>query len=200
MIAERCLDLLHRVVSTGWGYDLCSFVTGSPFTKPKWRRFYQSCSGLVLDLGGGTGLVGELLPPNCSYVCLDIEMPKLQGLSASHGGRGLLADSRRIPVRSGVVDFLTCHAVTHHLTDEELDQVLLEAARVLKTGGQFLLADALWNPSRTPSRALWAMDRGSHPRTFEDLSRRLEQRFRVVKLSRFAFYHEYAAFRCVKAG
>jgi len=198
MIAQRCLDLLHRVASTGWGYDLCSVLTGSPLTRPKWRKFYQSCSGLVLDLGGGTGVVAQFLPPNCSYVCLDIEMPKLRGLAAAHHGRGVLADSRWMPIRTGTVDFLTCHAVTHHLTDKELDQVLIEAARVLKPDGQFLIADALWNPSRPASRALWAMDRGSHPRSLCDLKQLLENRFAVVQQTQFALYHQYAAFTCVR--
>jgi SAM-dependent methyltransferase len=198
VIRRQCLALLHKLASTGWGYDLCSFAGGSRFTRSKWRAFFQPCHGLVLDLGGGTGQVGDLLPAGCSYICLDIEMEKLQRQQATRNGSGLLADARSIPLPDTTVDFLTCLAVTHHLGDEQLDDALREAGRVLKLGGQFLLADAVWRPKRLPSRVLWAMDRGANPRSATDLSQFLERHFRVIKQTQFAFCHEYVAFSCVK--
>lgn len=198
MIQQRCLALLHQFVSTGWGYDLCAFLGGSSVTRSRWRAFFQPCRGLVLDVGGGTGQVAELLPAGCSYVCLDVDMLKLKRHQAKGNGSGLLADAKRIPLSDGTVDFLTCLAVTHHLADEELDSFLREAGRVLKRGGQLLLADAVWKPTRLPGRVLWAMDRGANPRSLPDLREAVERHFRVQVTQHFAFYHEYAAFSCVK--
>jgi SAM-dependent methyltransferase len=196
MATNSLRTLLHRLVSTGWGYDLAQVALGTWFTRPRWRAYLSDCHGLVLDIGGGTGNVERLLPAACYCICLDNDIAKLRGFGGRGRGAALLADARRIPLPSGSVDCLTCLAVTHHLTDEELSAAFRESARVLKPDGIFLLADALWKPARLPSRILWALDRGANPRSLADLERALEAHFRIRRHKRFAFYHEYAAFTC----
>jgi len=84
-----------------------------------------------------------------------------------------------------------CMAVVHHLTDEMLEQVLDEALRVRKGDGKIVLLDPVINRERRAGRVLWKLDRGSYPRTAEQLREKLESRFRVVHWEKFAIYHEY---------
>jgi SAM-dependent methyltransferase len=82
-------------------------------------------------------------------------------------------------------------AVMHHLTDAMLEMVLDEAVRVLKVGGRMILLDPVRNREILLGRILWRLDRGSYPRTAEELRERLESRFEVTHWEKFTIYHEY---------
>jgi len=84
-----------------------------------------------------------------------------------------------------------CMAIMHHLTDTMMDQVFEEALRVLRVGGQLILLDAVINRGRWVGRILWRLDRGSYPRTAEELRKNLEGRFKIIHWENFAIYHEY---------
>jgi SAM-dependent methyltransferase len=119
-------------------------------------------------------------------------MPKLEGFrSKVPGGLAVLSDATRMPIATGAVDVVMCMAVMHHLADAMLDQVLEEALRVLKVGGRLILLDPVLNRKRLAGRILWRLDRGTYPRTAEELRKKLEREFQVVHWEKFAIYHEY---------
>jgi len=62
---------------------------------------------------------------------------------------------------------------------------------VLRAGGHVILLDAVINRQRLAGRMLWRLDRGSYPRTEEDLREKLESRFKIIHWEKFAIYHEY---------
>src|SRR3982750_3571515 len=128
------LKAIHKAASIGWIYDTVQFLAGARITRARLREYLKDCTGRVLDLGGGTGSVGELLPAGCSYTCLDNEMPKLQRCEEKLPGSSLLADATRLPIHADTLDAVTCVFVTHHLTSDQIGVVLSEAAQVLKTG------------------------------------------------------------------
>jgi hypothetical protein len=84
-----------------------------------------------------------------------------------------------------------CKSVTHHLTDLMLEQTLDESRRVLRAGGHMIVLDAVLNRERLAGRILWRLDRGSYPRTADDLQRKLASRFNIIHWEKFAIYHEY---------
>jgi len=134
---------------------------------------------LVLDIGGGTGAVAAMWPPSTRYVCLDIDPMKLQGfLSRNPQGIALQADATRLPVADSSVDVVLCNSVTHHLTDDLLQRMIAEAARVLSPKGKLVLTDA--------------MERGS-PRRQTHLEIRpgqfSAQRRKTARRHRIAFNH-----------
>jgi SAM-dependent methyltransferase len=94
-------------------------------------------------------------------------------------------------IATSSADAVMLVAVLHHLTDKMLDDVIEEALRVLKTGGRLILLDPVLNRDLWAGRMLWRLDRGSNPRTAEDLRRKLEARFKIVHWEKFAIYHEY---------
>jgi SAM-dependent methyltransferase len=96
-----------------------------------------------------------------------------------------------MPIANASVDVVMCMAVVHHLTDAMLDNVLGEALRVLKLGGHLILLDPILNRERLAGRILWCLDRGSYPRTEQDLRRKLGSRVKIIHWEKFAIYHEY---------
>ena len=197
-MADALLAVLHKALSIGWFYDLTQFLGGSSILRRRLRPYYAACHGLVLDVGGGTGNVGLLLPAGCAHFCLDNELPKLERFSAKALGSPLLADGTRIPIRSGSIDFVTCNQVSHHLTSDQFEAMLRESARVLKPAGSLIFMDAVLKPSRLPGRILWTLDRGAHPKSSLDLRQAVERHFSVEKWDRLALYHEFVIGVCRK--
>jgi SAM-dependent methyltransferase len=193
MKAPMLLSLLHELASRPGVYDLIQKLAGVRQVHARMsRQLPASGAGYVLDVGGGTGAMRPLWPTGCRYVCLDIEMPKLQGFRAKVAdGLALQTDATRMPIADGCVGSVVCMAVAHHLTDDMLASVLRESARVLKPGGRMFFLDPVFARRRLLGRLIWRLDRGSHPRTADTLQRVFQQHFQVAHWERFAIYHEY---------
>ena len=189
----KIIELLHNVAAHPWIYDQIQTLSGQERTLERISRQAAAIHPeTVVDVGGGTGATRRLWPADCRYVCLDIEMPKLRGFrSKVPDGLAVLSDAGRMPIATGSVDVVICMAVVHHLTDATLDQVFEETLRVLRVGGRLILVDPVLNKKRWMGRLLWRLDRGSYPRTTEELRKKLEGRFEVIHWERYAVYHEY---------
>jgi len=147
---------------------------------------------VVVDIGGGTGIVRNLFAADCRYICVDLEMPKLLGFrSAVPSGLAVLGDATSMPISDGCADMVICKSVTHHLTDLMLEQAFDESRRVLRTDGHLLLFDAVLNRELCAGRFLWRLDRGSYPRTEVDLRGKFESKFKIIHWEKFSIYHEY---------
>jgi ubiquinone/menaquinone biosynthesis C-methylase UbiE len=187
------IETLHKIAANPWVYDQIQTLAGQ---KQSFRWISRHTAGLhaetVVDVGGGTGLWKRLWPASCRYICLDLEMPKLRGFrSKVPAGLAVLSDASSMSIATGSADVVTCVALMHHLPDALLDQVFEEARRVLRVGGQLILLDPVINRERWVGRILWKLDRGSYPRSAEELRKKLESRFKVIHWERYAIYHEY---------
>src|SRR6266481_2879417 len=187
------VEMLHEIASHPWIYDRIQNFAGQKENLGRIARHTGAMDAeTVVDVGGGTGTSRTLWPTNCRYVCLDIEMPKLERFrSKVPGGLAVLSDATRMPLANGSVYVVMCMAVVHHLTDAMFDQVLGEALRVLKLGGHLILLDPVLNRERLAGRILWRLDRGSYPRTEQDLRKKLDSRVKIIHWEKFAIYHEY---------
>jgi ubiquinone/menaquinone biosynthesis C-methylase UbiE len=187
------IEILHKIAAQPWIYDRIQTLAGRERVFQRMLRLTSTIPAkTVVDLGGGTGAWRKLWPTDCRYICLDIELPKLRGFrSKVPSGLAVLSDATRMCIASGSVDVMLCVAVAHHLTDKMLDQVLDETLRVLPVGGQLVLLDAVYNRGIWVGRTLWALDRGAHPRTAEELRKKVEDKFRIAHWEKFAIYHEY---------
>jgi ubiquinone/menaquinone biosynthesis C-methylase UbiE len=187
------LNIFHKLAAHPWVYDRIQTAAGQKISLERIRKILGDLDAdVIVDVGGGTGATRSIWPKGCRYICLDIEMPKLIGFrSKNANGLAVLGDATRMPFGDGVADILVCMAVVHHLTDTMLEQALDEAFRVLRVGGRVVLLDPVLDRNRWLGRALWRLDRGSNPRTAEDLREKLESRFELAHWENYAVYHEY---------
>lgn len=146
----------------------------------------------LIDIGGGTGLSRQGSAPR-RYICLDLDPEKLRGFRARvASGLAIAADATACPFREASSDAVLCAKVVHHLGDAELGSMLAEAARILKPGGVLVLADAI-RSRRLMSRLLWRLDRGSFPRSAQEIRRAIPAQFSVTGWEEFrvSMFHDF---------
>lgn len=160
-------SVIERIAAFPIVYDAIQAAAGDAVVQQR----IAACVGelparaRVVDLGGGTGLAGR----SCDaalYVCVDLDAAKLRRLVTARrpGARAIAGDAAHCPIGTGVADAVLAVKLTHHLDEPQLAAMFREAARIVRPGGVFLLADAV-RSDRLASRVLWSLDRGAYPRT-----------------------------------
>jgi SAM-dependent methyltransferase len=192
---------IHKLVAIPWFYDLCQFLAGGSVSRKVFREEFVvlPAMGCVLDVGGGTGLSRPLLPMGWKYFCLDPDPQKLDGFRAKFpDDEAVQASACEIPLANESFDLCIMIAVSHHLTDEAFRLSLSEIKRLLRPGGKFMLMDAVWNPENVRGRFLWYLDRGSYPKSRDELAVQLGKFFAIESTRLWKVHHEYALFWCLK--
>jgi SAM-dependent methyltransferase len=195
------LKFIHKLVANPWIYDLSQWIAGASFGRRVIKEEFSMLplSGCVLDVGGGTGLSRSLFPASWKYFCLDPDPQKLKGFCAKYpNDKAVQASACDVPLPNQSFDLCIMIAVSHHLTDEDFSLALAEVKRLLRPRGKFMLMDAVWNPTNLRGRFLWALDRGSYPKTRECLQSRLGAFFSIQSTRNWKVHHEYALIWCQK--
>ena len=182
--------LLHRIVSSPSIYDMVQRLAGRERTYRWLATYLAEASGkIVLDVGGGTGDLARRLPQTATYIWLDNDVDKLNGLrQKANEVRALLGDASHIGLRDKSVDLAICIAMSHHLTDTQLRDAFREISRICRFKLFFL--DAIRHPG-VISRLMWKYDRGSHPRSVAELRSYIESYFVIETEARTSVYHHY---------
>jgi SAM-dependent methyltransferase len=175
-------------------YDFVQQLAGARWVDQRMSRCISgngsASAGVVLDLGGGTGSGRALAPGEARYVCVDPALDRV-AVARRRGGLGVCSDGTRVGLRTGSADVVICKMVAHHIETPVLGLLIDEAHRVLKRGGQLVFLDPLLAPKRWVSRALWRVDRGSNPRSADELEAIIRTRFDVLHREEFAVFHRY---------
>jgi ubiquinone/menaquinone biosynthesis C-methylase UbiE len=191
--------LVDRIAADPAVYDSIQRLAGRDAVARRIAPALENLSGRVLDVGGGTGHVRAQLPRDITYLCVDIEMSKLVALKRrAAAAAATRADGAALPFRSGTIDAVLLFAVLHHLPEDAMRAVSAEVGRVLAPRGRLIVLDAVWAPRRFIGRALWAADRGSHPRTAAAIEAFLARSFQIVNAATFTVLHQYVLFQCSK--
>jgi SAM-dependent methyltransferase len=191
--------ILHAIAADARVYDLIRFVFGSRLSERRLRtqaaEIVASSSRnplVVLDVGGGTGRLEAIWPPDALYICLDPDRRKIEGFVQRHGsGVAVIGSGKHLPFRDGSIDVALLIAVSHHLADDVLDNVVREIHRVLRPDGRLIYLDAIWNPHHLTGRILWRYDRGAFPRPIQRLRARLQRYYTCQTRERYAMLHDY---------
>ena len=82
-VADMPTRMLHHIVSNPWIYDQVQSLMGLSYVRRRLaaRIAPLNSVALVLGLGGGAGLFRYLWSFSCAYVCLDVDIVKLQAFS-----------------------------------------------------------------------------------------------------------------------
>jgi SAM-dependent methyltransferase len=173
---DRLGKVLHHVVAHPAVYEVVQRACGyGRLAKALGAHLAETDGASVLDVGAGTGSLAELLPSSATYIWLDSDTVKLGRFRAkSPAGLALLADATRIPLVDRAVDYAVCVAVSHHLTDAQLRELVSELQRVVRR--KLVFADATYSPALR-ARLLWRYDRGGNPRPVEDITQPLSESF-----------------------
>ncbi len=185
---------LHSIFAVPFFYNQMQLFFGTNIKKKLVARHYPFLTqdAVVIDVGGGTGLYRDLWPKNYHYICLDNDQRKLGGFAKDHPrDLSMLADATCLPFKTRSVDAVFCSSLTHHLTEDLLQLLLSEGARVLKPSGRFILLDAVYRKDSFLNRFLWSLDRGEHPHTKDALMDCFERHFKVETSQDFSRYYDY---------
>lgn len=171
-------------------YDLVQSAVGAAQIRAKLVPHVQSFAGSrVLDVGAGTGGYVETVPGTAGYVALDLDPRKLARLSQKHPHvRTVVGDATRLELERDSFNHALVVFLAHHLDDDGLSR-LFDGLRSTVSGTVVLL-DPLRDPALR-SRLLWGIDRGSYPRTAEQLLSALDRGFTIDHEERFRIHHRY---------
>jgi SAM-dependent methyltransferase len=185
--------LFERILGNAVLYDAVQRVAGLERLKSRLSPILGRLGpGTLLDVGAGTGSFYELLPSHVEYVPLDVDRRKLDRLREKHGGiDGLVASATALPFDRASFDYTLCTNVAHHLSDADLAVMLAELGRITRL--QIIFVDPL-RVDRFASRLLWSIDRGSYPRSYEELIEKLSSRFATQQAETFRIFHSYLLF------
>ena len=186
----------HRVASHPAVYDAIQRTVGTPRTRELLREHLAGAAGkTVLDVGAGTGRFRDTLPDGAKYVWLDNDPQKLAGFKAKQPeDETILADATNIPLGDKSVDYAVCVAVAHHLPEDRFATLVRELARV--TSERVLFMDPVRAEGGVP-RLLWRFDRGTYPRSADELVAALREHLEVERVERYSKRHHYVF--CVAA-
>jgi ArsR family transcriptional regulator len=149
-LVQQDLDRISQVIRSRQGATWADSVAGDMDRHYSPGRTWEATSralgnllepGEVLDIASGDGVMAELLAPHADkVVCIDISEKVVeagrQRLASTSNVEFLTGDMHQLPFDSQLFDtVLLMHALTY---TERPDQVLGEAARVLKPGGRLL--------------------------------------------------------------
>jgi ubiquinone/menaquinone biosynthesis C-methylase UbiE len=183
-----------------WVYDLAQRFSGSEKLKKLFHQEvlpHSAIPGLVLDVGGGTGLYRSICPPTWRYHCLDCDRAKIYGFKQRHAqDRAIRGSAMRLPLAEKTFDFCLMIFVAHHLSPADLQAALREIARVLRQNGRLFLADPVWNPANWRGRCLWSLDQGSYKKSAEELSGLIGGIMEIVDERQIKILHDYKFFWC----
>jgi demethylmenaquinone methyltransferase/2-methoxy-6-polyprenyl-1,4-benzoquinol methylase len=93
--------------------------------------------GLILDLGGGTGVATPLFGPRRQVVALD---PVWEMLAVNPGALRVVGKGESLPFAGDTFDGIFSAFVFRNL--QSVEATLLEGARVLRPGGVMVVVDA----------------------------------------------------------
>ena len=131
-----------------------------------------------------------VLPGSATYLCLDNDSRKLRRFKNKYpSGFALIVDATKISFKDKSIDYALGISLIHHLSNAELPLFFKELARVVKHG--IILLDPVEHEKSKLSKLLWKYDRGSYPRSEQDLCSAIEPWFEIETSEPYSIYHHY---------
>ena len=172
-------------------YDAVQTAAGARRIRERLRPHVRGFSGKrVLDVGAGTGCYVAAVRDPAEYVAVDLDPGKLVRLRARWPQvTTVVGDATRLDFPRRAFDHALCTFLVHHLDDHELSRLTAGLRTVLRES--LVLIDPLRLEGRLRSRMLWSIDRGSHPRSADELLAALDRDFVIEHEERFQVHHAY---------
>lgn len=132
------------------------------------EHFWKVEEGMVVvDVGCGPADLRRMLPERISYYGFDPNREYIETAVRTTDGSftvgGMSDFLHERPELAGTVDLVICTGVMHHLTSEQMDELLSGVSRLLKSGGRFSALEPTWL-ARQDRLSKWVLskDRGKN--------------------------------------
>ena len=172
----RLYNLVQKLV--GGGRDRAAFVRTHVVFRPDDK---------IVDAGCGTGGALEFLPP-VKYLGFDPNAHYVRVARSRYGSRGEFlcgdANSPRVRELAQGADAFLSLGVLHHLTDQQIREILSLAQTCLRPGGRFIFYEPCFSANdHWVGRIFMRLDRGGNIKT--------DQAWRALISEYFATVEEY---------
>jgi SAM-dependent methyltransferase len=174
----------YRILSKAGVYELVQAVFGARRGRRALAQKIAARPGdRVLDIGAGPAAILEHLP-KVDYVSYEPNSLYVKEAIRRYGARGEFHSGyfdAAAAASQQPFDIVLIIAVLHHLSDEQVTELLALVASVLKPGGRLITLDNCLIPRQSPiARVLVSLDRGRHVRSPEGYIALARSRFRGV--------------------
>lgn len=138
----------------------------------------------VLDVGSGTGDFVKCIPKNALYFGIDTNSRFIDFSNDNYGNRNtrfLVQDiTKKSFYQNKKFDAVLLISMLHHLSDEELEEILPIIKKVTKK--VVIIADIIPNPPRILQKIMVKLDLGKYVRSREEKLKILGKHFRIVEV------------------
>jgi SAM-dependent methyltransferase len=153
----------------------------APFAEQKLAPFLEDPdvrrARRVLDVGCGPGTNTRHFADQ-GYVGIDINPRYIEYARRRFGRTFIVADVTRYQIEDEEpFDLVLVNSFFHHINDENTDRILSHLATLIAEGGHLYVLDLILPANWSPARALAELDRGDHPRPFDQWKRLLGRHF-----------------------
>lgn len=171
----------YNLIQEGFSKAYALLTGGDPYalrTILK-SRYAARPPGRILDVGCGSGCFAF---EGYDYTGVDPNPKYVAYCRAQRPGTFAQMSGDRLEFPDDNFDTVLCFSVGHHVDDAQLQRVLTEIRRVLRTGGVLYFADPIRpiNPWRAVARTLEWLDEGNNFRAEEEYRRAMERQFEIT--------------------
>jgi SAM-dependent methyltransferase len=181
---------LKRLLSLAPVYEVFQMLIGATYARRWLRTNFWNCQpgNRIVDVGCGPGDVLRSLPEGVEYWGFDPHESYVAQAREKFGSRGVFHAGRATdflatyPNLAGTVDLVLCNGVLHHLSDEDADEVLSIARKLLAPAGRFVALEPCFLVHQS-FFSKWVMnrDRGEYVRQEAAWRRLLIRQFPVAE-------------------
>jgi 2-polyprenyl-3-methyl-5-hydroxy-6-metoxy-1,4-benzoquinol methylase len=140
----------------------------------------------IVDIGCGPGFMAKHLPSKVSYLGFDIDDTYISYARTHFGDKGRFfcqlfdAEAAR---QHGPVDIVMMNGVLHHLTDDEVHDILRVVSSGLSPRGRLFTLDGCFSDDQSSvARFLLKSDRGQYVRTRKEYESLMTSHFNTVEV------------------
>lgn len=144
-------------------------------------RLEPSTSRAVLDVACGPGAFSDLFPAD-SYSGIDLNPKYIAYAKKKYQGRFAVQDATKLDFPENTFDDVLVYGLLHHLSDEDVCDVLSGIGRVLRPNGRALIIEDIPTESRlnVVGHLLHWMENGHFIRPAPDYRALINRQFNVV--------------------
>lgn len=188
-------NAISRVMKIPIMYKLVQIIIAGRGHQLLKKHLLKEVSGnvkTILDQGCGTGEYSELFKTK-KYLGLDNNKLDISYAKKHYKGKFIYGNAIKMDFPDSSFDCVFAVGLHHHLDNNSVKKAIVEAIRVLKKGGKYIILDATYPRSRLNliGFILRKMDRGKYVRKMDKMLALIPSNLKYSKLYLSSFPLDY---------